>query len=190
MPTVGVNRDACGLTPPSSGRPKGRFAPFAPPLMSNVRPHKLDSCTSMEEDNASMLGFLAAPLIPGVAFALSSQGLGGGPNAGMGTLAGLALLGYVFALLFTGLFALPAFLLLRWRGHINLLSSVVAGAAVGVIVSVVVLLPPSSPLSAWLGAVRESLPFTGCVGASAGAVFWLVRRSCMSIGSIKGQATA
>ena len=28
----------CGLTPPSSGRRKGRFAPFAPPLMSNVRP--------------------------------------------------------------------------------------------------------------------------------------------------------
>ena len=28
------------LTPPSSGRPKGRFAPFAPPLMSNVRPRK------------------------------------------------------------------------------------------------------------------------------------------------------
>ena len=27
------------LTPPSSGRPKGRFAPFAPPLMSNVRSH-------------------------------------------------------------------------------------------------------------------------------------------------------
>ena len=32
----------CRLTPPSSGRPKGRFAPFAPPLMSNVRyPMKL-----------------------------------------------------------------------------------------------------------------------------------------------------
>ena len=27
------------LTPPSSGRSKGRFAPFGPPLMSNVRPH-------------------------------------------------------------------------------------------------------------------------------------------------------
>ena len=26
------------LTPPSSGRPKGRFAPFGPPLMSNVGP--------------------------------------------------------------------------------------------------------------------------------------------------------
>src|SRR5450432_1655392 len=26
--------------PPSSGRPKGRFAPFGPPLMSNVRPLK------------------------------------------------------------------------------------------------------------------------------------------------------
>ena len=29
---------SCGLTSPSSGRPKGRCAPFAPPLMSNVRP--------------------------------------------------------------------------------------------------------------------------------------------------------
>ena len=28
------------LTPPSSGRSKGRFAPFGPPLMSNVRPLK------------------------------------------------------------------------------------------------------------------------------------------------------
>ena len=27
----------CGLTSPSSGRSKGRFAPFGPPLMSNVR---------------------------------------------------------------------------------------------------------------------------------------------------------
>ena len=158
--------------------------------MSNVRPHELDCCTLMKEDNASMLGFLAAPLIPGVAFALSSPGLGGGPNAGLVTLAGLALLGYVFALLFTGLFALPAFLLLRWRGHINLLSSVAAGAAVGVIVSVLVLLPSTSPFSAWLEAVRGSLPFTGCVGASAGALFWLVRRACMSIGSTKGQASA
>ena len=30
-----------GLTPPSSGRAKGRFAPLAPPLMSNVSPHNL-----------------------------------------------------------------------------------------------------------------------------------------------------
>ena len=36
-PAFGVGRR---LTPPSSGRPKGRFAPFAPPLMSNVRSHR------------------------------------------------------------------------------------------------------------------------------------------------------
>jgi hypothetical protein len=29
------------LTLPSSGRSKGRFAPFGPPLMSNVRPHAM-----------------------------------------------------------------------------------------------------------------------------------------------------
>ena len=34
-----IGHSACRrLTPPSSGRPKGRFAPFGPPLMSNVRP--------------------------------------------------------------------------------------------------------------------------------------------------------
>lgn len=143
----------------------------------------------MKEDNASMLGFLAAPLIPGVAFALSSPGLGGGPDAGLGALAGLALLGYVFALLFTGLFALPAFLLLRWRGHINLLSSVVAGAAVGAVVSVVLLLPSSLPFLAWLKAVGRSLPFTSGVGASAGVLFWLVRRWCMSMRSNKAEAS-
>ena len=36
------------LTPPSIGRPKGRFAPFAPPLMSNVRPH-LQPSRSIEQ---------------------------------------------------------------------------------------------------------------------------------------------
>ena len=35
---------ACGLTPPSSGRAKGRFAPFGPPLMSNVRAHEAWMC--------------------------------------------------------------------------------------------------------------------------------------------------
>ena len=32
------------LTPPSSGRSKGRFAPFGPPLMSNVRRHLPSAC--------------------------------------------------------------------------------------------------------------------------------------------------
>src|SRR6185295_1665019 len=31
------------LTLPSRGRSKGRFAPFGPPLMSNVRPHEQPS---------------------------------------------------------------------------------------------------------------------------------------------------
>ena len=34
---VGSGGKKCRLTPPSSGRSKGRFAPFGPPLMSNVR---------------------------------------------------------------------------------------------------------------------------------------------------------
>ena len=38
------------LTPPSSGRPKGRCAPFAPPLMSNVRRRlRASSCAYVGE---------------------------------------------------------------------------------------------------------------------------------------------
>ena len=37
---VREERRARNLTLPSSGRSKGRFAPFGSPLMSNVRPHK------------------------------------------------------------------------------------------------------------------------------------------------------
>ena len=44
-----VSITARNLTPPSSGRPKGRFAPFAPPLMSNVRSHlELLACPLFE----------------------------------------------------------------------------------------------------------------------------------------------
>ena len=41
--------NSCGrhLTPPSSGRSKGRFSPFAPPLMSNVRPHTMINILSL-----------------------------------------------------------------------------------------------------------------------------------------------
>jgi len=35
-----AQRGPRGLTPPSSGRSKGRYAPFGPPLMSNVRRHE------------------------------------------------------------------------------------------------------------------------------------------------------
>ena len=43
LPKLRIGRNKMqprGLTSPSSGRPKGRFAPFDPPLMSNVRRHQ------------------------------------------------------------------------------------------------------------------------------------------------------
>ena len=47
-----------GLTLPSSGRSKGRFAPFGPPLMSNVRPRKAHGprapCTSARFGKAAL----------------------------------------------------------------------------------------------------------------------------------------
>ncbi len=40
--TANVPIAACKLVLPSSGRPKGRFAPYAPPLVSSVRPHAVN----------------------------------------------------------------------------------------------------------------------------------------------------
>ena len=44
------------LTPPSSGRSKGRFAPFGPPLMSNVRRHQPDRLCGTQATRHAFLG--------------------------------------------------------------------------------------------------------------------------------------
>jgi len=57
--SLGCSPSCSGLTLPSSGRPKGRFAPFGPPLMSNVRPHAMHLRMPPKHRNAT-LGLLVA----------------------------------------------------------------------------------------------------------------------------------
>ena len=47
---------ACGLTPPSSGRFKGRFASFGPPLMSNVGPQRSESWRASKSGSSMHAG--------------------------------------------------------------------------------------------------------------------------------------
>src|SRR5436190_830596 len=71
----------CGLTLPSRGRHKGRFAPFAPPLMSNVRPRRMqptprslswNEVLGFYEDLAQKPGCRIEPLVDLVRFLAES----------------------------------------------------------------------------------------------------------------------
>jgi hypothetical protein len=54
------------LTLPSRGRSKGRFAPFGPPLMSNVRRTRMHQRASSHRCFASPLGWAVRPLAASV----------------------------------------------------------------------------------------------------------------------------
>ena len=51
----------CGLTLPSRGRHKGRFAPFVPPLMSNVSPQQMPQVHRASGASASKAPSRAKP---------------------------------------------------------------------------------------------------------------------------------
>ncbi len=61
----------------------------------------------MTESPATVLSFLIASIVPSVAAALSSPGLGGGPGADVGTLAGFLVLFYFYSVYAVGLLGLP-----------------------------------------------------------------------------------
>jgi hypothetical protein len=133
----------------------------------------------INERAASTVGFLVVPVVPAIAFAFTSPGLGGGPQAGVGNLAVLAGIFYLYASLATGLLALPLFLALRRLGFVGVLPSTLGGALVGVLVSGVLQLPPASPLEQWLVQVAKTLPYMSSIGATAGFLFWAVRKACI-----------
>lgn len=84
-----------------------------------------------------VIGFLVAPLVPAIALAAASPGLGVEPG-NIASLLPVAAFLYFPAVLFTGLFGIPIFIFL-WR--LNLIrwwSALIAGFASGVLLSSIV----------------------------------------------------
>ena len=144
--------------------------------MSNVR-SSLHTAVVMKETNASLAALVVTPAIPAMAFALTSPGLGGGADASMRTLIGLSLVFYPYALAAAVILGFPMFLLLRSRGRVGPLWSTAAGALIGSLVSLILLLPVSAPIAGWLYGVAGVLPFMCSTGALTGLFFWVVRRT-------------
>jgi hypothetical protein len=130
----------------------------------------------MTDDQATLTAFLVAPVVPAVAFALSSPGLGGGSGADPVTLAMLSMLAYVYALAAVGVLGVPAFLVLRRFGLHGPVSATVSAALIAALVGLG-LAPRPGYLSTleWLWSMRLFVP----VGGATGFVFWTVRSLCL-----------
>jgi uncharacterized membrane protein YagU involved in acid resistance len=116
---------------------------------------------------SAMIGFLVAPLIPAVIFALSSPGLGGGIDGNVATILGLVVVGYFFSAAATALLGVPLFLLLRRFSLVRWWSTLLVGFLIGVVVFFVVL-----PAHATIP-IPGVLLF-GFMGALSAFVFWFI----------------
>lgn len=125
----------------------------------------------MNEPLASTIAFLVAPIVAAVACSLGADGLGGGIDAGLMTIAVFSAFFYLFALPIAGMVGLPLFLLVRHYRGISLLTSSVGGAVVGC-VAALVLGEGSAPSARFFA-------FMSGTGTLSGATFWLVRYLCM-----------
>jgi MFS family permease len=118
-----------------------------------------------EPTKAVVLGFVAAPVVPAIAFAVVGAVVGA--QASVFEKLGIAALVYVYALS-SLIFAVPAFAILNRRGKTGLVVCVVSGGAIGSIFAALIASPVLSLLPLWAGS-----------GAGAGCMFWLVRASWM-----------
>jgi len=129
----------------------------------------------MRESTAAVIGFLAAPIIPGLALGLGTPL--GPPDLStvLATMLGLLPVGYFFSLVAILVFGVPAFLLGRRLNLIRWWSAVISGFFIGVLVAVVFVRPRIVQFSPDF--IRDDLRgflFLGTTGALSALVFWLI----------------
>jgi len=110
-------------------------------------------------------------VVPGVGFALSSPGLGGGLGGEVVTLAVLSAIGYLYALVTVGLLGSPLFCLLRRYKLDSLLSAVASGTLLTVLVVLALGSRPNGSTVEWLW----TMCVVALVGGATGLVFWACR---------------
>lgn len=117
----------------------------------------------MKKITATVLGFVVAPLIPSIYGALATPIT---RNFDLFTQLPLIPAFYGYALLFTIVFGVPAFLLIQYFHLVRWWTAFVGGVLIGAIVLVVVHLPGTPDARDFM----ETCP----LGGVSGFVFWLV----------------
>ena len=141
----------------------------------------LRSGAKIREVAFAALGFFAAALPISVLFAFTSPGLGGGFEADPLTLLGLTALFYIFSIIFTLLFGVPIFLVLRRFNLVRWWSCALAGVAVGALVAEMIL-----PDGAGASDRISFLSLCGAVGAVSAVGFWAIWRKGVATGGQAG----
>lgn len=136
----------------------------------------------MTDNRASIIAFFVAPILPAIAFAISSPGLGGGLSADIVSLAALSTLGYFFAFFAVGLLGLPVFLILRQFSLDGPAGSAASGTLLGMVVALVLVQRPIywSRLE-WLLEIKGLV----LIGGATGLAFWAVRTLVFRAGRSK-----
>jgi hypothetical protein len=117
----------------------------------------------MKSDLRTVLGFLAASVVPAAYLAIAFPLSGSRDPA---SVFGSFVVAYYFSALATGFLGLPSFLLLSKFDLVTWWSSVACGAAAGVVALAVV-----------AGGLENAVALMyAAIGAGAGLVFWIVWR--------------
>lgn len=119
----------------------------------------------MKKSIATVIGFFTAPLVAAVIEVLFTWK--GGVPLGRAIL-GLLPIFYFFAILATLIFAVPAYLALKYFKKINFTTIIVSGLVIGTVVAVIIRLP--SPLQ------TSDLTVSLTEGAFSSLWFWFIQR--------------
>jgi hypothetical protein len=142
----------------------------------------------MRETTSAVIGFLVAPLIAGVMYAVFSCAVDGLAAHDLGYFEAMLLIGVMFSGLVTIALGVPAFLVLRRLKLVRWWSAVAGGFAIGAFIGVSLQWPNlgALPFNDWIGwAVRNFLAL-GSIGALSAFVFWLIWKR--GLAGVVGQA--
>jgi hypothetical protein len=139
----------------------------------------------------SLLGFIVAPVVPGILVAMYAAGLGS-PGLGKAYIWLSGFLGYPTALIF----GVPLHVMLRRARWASITVYSLAGAGLGIVPFAFFFVPPAWDCAWGAGAdshaclvlpnLARLLPYSIVAGGVAGAAFWLVARPDSHPGSPGG----
>ena len=119
--------------------------------------------TVKREAVSTVLGFMAAPIVPGALFAILTPATS---NADVVSVVSLLAVGYFFSAMAVLVFGVPSFFLFRHLGLVRWWSALASGCVGGGLVGFIVKLPN--------GAEPHEILRMGAAGGIAGIVFFLV----------------
>lgn len=130
----------------------------------------------MKEATSTVLGFLAAPVVAGILFAVFGWIIDHSEVQTAGYISVMFLIGLLFSAVATVVIGVPAFILLRRFGLVRWWSALATGFTIGAMIGIIQIWPSLNllPQAMWVGYVMRNFIGLGVIGAVAAFTFWMV----------------